>query len=192
MVKKFIDKKHATTYKLVYRSQEDPLAFEEGGTDRVFVEVGRGRGSAKKNKGKSIDQTVQQSLKDLSLDGLDEDDLDRQAGQAALYGVYLDDRDYDYTKHLRTVGTGGGVLLEAPSASKDKSASGGIQFADMSDDEDMEESEAGPSKFAMPAELLPSSHRMNIKGEAFPTGIQPHMNPTVREALEALEDDDVD
>ncbi|KAJ1936745.1 Protein ltv1, partial [Linderina macrospora] len=186
MPKKFIDKKKATTYKLVYRSQDDPLAFEEGASDRVFVEVGKS--GQLKNKGKVLDpdQTMEQSLRDLNLDDIPEEDLDepRDAGQAALYGVYLDDRDYDYTKHLRKVGSGGGVMLEAPGAKKEQAA--GIQFTDDG------ETVAGSSKFAMPAELLPSQHHMDIKAEAFPTGLQPNMNPNLREALEALEDEDVE
>ncbi|KAJ1953646.1 Protein ltv1, partial [Linderina pennispora] len=189
MPKKFIDKKKATTYKLVYRSQDDPLAFEEGASDRVFVEVGKS--GQPKNKGKMIDpdQTVEQSLRDLALDDIPEEDLDgpRDAGKAALYGVYLDDREYDYTKHLRVVGSGGGVMLEAPGAKKERAA--GIQFTE---EEEEEEEAAGPSKFAMPAELLPSQHRMDIRAEAFPTGPQPHMNSDLREALEALEDDGVE
>ncbi|KAI8325908.1 hypothetical protein GQ54DRAFT_295071 [Martensiomyces pterosporus] len=189
MVKKFIDKKHAKTYKLVYRSQEDPLAFEEGASDRVFVQVGRS-GAPKSRKGKDADQTFEQSLDDLKLDDIQEEDLDRQAGEAALYGVYLDDREYDYTKHLRKVGGGGGVLLEAPSLAKGEKMDGEIQFAD-EEDGHMVNAE-GSSRFTMPRELLPSSHRMNIKAEAFPTGIQPNMDLDVREALEALEEDDVE
>jgi hypothetical protein len=36
-------------------------------------------------------------------------------GQAALYGVYLDDSEYDYTQHLRPMGNQGAVFIEAPS-----------------------------------------------------------------------------
>ncbi|KAJ2783841.1 Protein ltv1 [Coemansia interrupta] len=178
MGKKFIDKKNATTYKLVYRSQEDPNAFEQGMSDRVFVEVKK-KGAAKTSaKGKEPQaQTLQQSLMDLNL-GISEQDLAQdEAGQAALYGVYLDDRDYDYTKHLRPVGSGGGVILEAP-GKKERPA--GVQFVDGE--------EAGDG--LLPAEVLPSMHRMDIKSEAFPTGPQPFMDRNLREVLEALEEDE--
>ncbi|KAJ2561938.1 Protein ltv1, partial [Coemansia sp. RSA 1836] len=90
MGKQFIDKKSAKTYKLVYRSQEDPLAFEEGASERVFVAVNKNEPS-RSARGKDADQTVQQSLRDLRLDDIAEEELDQQAGKAALYGIYLDD-----------------------------------------------------------------------------------------------------
>ncbi|KAJ2802461.1 Protein ltv1 [Coemansia helicoidea] len=176
MGKKFIDKKSATTYNLVYRSQEDPLAFEEGSTDRVFVEAARKGARGRAAQSKHADQTVQQSLRDLQLDDGGADGGQRQAGEAALYGIFLDDRNYDYTKHLRAVGTGGGVLLEAPSAAaKEKRAAVEIRDA-----------------VALPAEVLPSQHRMDIRSSAVPRGLQLDMDPEVREALEALDEDDAD
>lgn len=37
------------------------------------------------------------------------------AGEAAKYGIFYDDRTYDYTKHLKSVGeAAGAVLLTAP------------------------------------------------------------------------------
>ncbi|KAI9501282.1 Low temperature viability protein-domain-containing protein [Coemansia spiralis] len=183
MGKKFIDRKSAKTYQLVYRSQEDPLAFEEGSSERVFVELQKNRG-AKKSKGKETDQTVQKSLRDLQLDDIDDEgDIDKDVGQAALYGIYLDDREYDYTKHLRQVGTGGGVLLEAPTKKEKQS---GIQILDV-DDDDIKN-----SKGSLPAEVMPSKHRMDIKSEAVPTGLQPYMNPNLRDVLEALDEEEVD
>ncbi|KAJ2845160.1 Protein ltv1, partial [Coemansia brasiliensis] len=153
MSKHFVDKKKAKTYSLVYRSQEDPLAFEEGSTDRVLVE--RGRRKARSDKGKAADHLA------ADLDNLQ---LDDEAGKAALYGIFLDDRKYDYTQHLRQVGTGGGVLLQASSK----------QNSDL------------------PAEVLPSQHRMDIKSAAYPVGPQPFMDANVRDVLEALSDEDVD
>ncbi|KAJ1897112.1 Protein ltv1, partial [Kickxella alabastrina] len=185
MVKKFIDKKKATTYKLIYRSQEDPLAFEEGTTERVFVAVG-GKDEHKASKGKQPeDQTLEQSIRDLKLAGITEEDMeDEEAGKAALYGIYLDDREYDYTKHLRPVGSGGGILLEA-AAKKEKFS--GIQIMDVDEDEDG----VGASSL-IPIQAQPSAHRMDIKSAAFPTGLQPSMNTNLREVLEALDEEDVE
>ncbi|KAJ2454709.1 Protein ltv1 [Coemansia sp. RSA 2336] len=151
MSKQFVDKKKAKTYNLVYRSQEDPLAFEEGSTDRVLVE----RGRRKEQKGKAAEHLA------ADLDSLQ---LEDKVGKAALYGVFLDDSKYDYTQHLREVGTGGGILLDA--SSKQKSD--------------------------LPAEVLPSQHRMDIKSAAYPVGPQPFMDANVRDVLEALSDEDLD
>ncbi|KAJ2674248.1 Protein ltv1 [Coemansia sp. RSA 1085] len=152
MSKQFVDKKKAKTYSLVYRSQEDPLAFEEGSTDRVLVERGRRK---VQSKGKAAEQLAA-DLGDLQLED--------KVGKAALYGVFLDDSKYDYTQHLREVGTGGGILLNA--SSKHNSD--------------------------LPAEVLPSQHRMDIKSAAYPVGPQPFMDANVRDVLEALSDEDLD
>ncbi|KAJ1776850.1 Protein ltv1 [Coemansia sp. RSA 2167] len=159
MGKQFISKKSGKTYNLVFRSQEDPLAFEEGSTDRVFVERGKQRRAARGND----------VADDFAALGLNTNDA---AGQAALYGIFLDDRKYDYTQHLRKVGSGGGIMLEAP-AKKDKRS----EIAMRSD---------------LPAEALPSTHRMDIRSAPFPTGPQPYMDADVRDALEALSGDDAD
>ncbi|KAJ1665000.1 Protein ltv1 [Coemansia sp. RSA 1813] len=195
MVKKFIDKKSSKTYQLVYRSQEDPLAFEEGTTERVFVPAQRGAITTG-SKGKEVDQTIQRGFEGLHLDRIDEDVLDGGAGRAALYGVYLDDRDYDYTKHLRQVGTGG-VILEAPTKKENRPS--GIEILDREEDDCDSSGSQKESTIAhttrkgeLPAEALPSTHRMDIKSEAMPSGLQPHMDPNLRDVLEALEDDDVD
>ena len=41
-------------------------------------------------------------------------------GQAALYGIYFDDTEYNYMQHLKPIGTeAGAVFIEAP-ARKEK------------------------------------------------------------------------
>ncbi|KAJ2031341.1 Protein ltv1 [Coemansia sp. S610] len=200
MVKKFVDKKSSKTYKLVYRSQEDPLAFEEGTSERVFVAVNKNE-SGKGGRSRDADQTVQQSLRDLQLDAIPEEELDQQAGKAALYGIYLDDREYDYTKHLRPVGTGGGVFLDVAAKKEKHSGIGLLGMDSDSEDEDDDDNVAvmhsgsashQAGTFQLPAEVLPSRHRMNIKAEAFPSGLQPNMDLNVREALEALDDEEAE
>jgi hypothetical protein len=51
-------------------------------------------------------------------------------GEAAEYGVYFDDTEYDYMQHLRTVGeVSDAVLLEAPQ-NKDKGKSKEVVFGE--------------------------------------------------------------
>ncbi|KAJ2655237.1 Protein ltv1 [Coemansia sp. RSA 1200] len=189
MVKKFIDKKSAKTFQLVYRAQDDPLAFEDGSKGRVFVPTQRGAittGAKGKETAAIGSQAVQRGLEHMRLneeDGAEDydDALDAGgAGMAALYGIYLDDREYDYTKHLRQIGasggSGGGVILEAPGR-KEKQSGGGIQILDPT---------AQQQQSAM------THHRMDIRSEAVPTGLQPHMDPRVRDVLEALDDADAE
>lgn len=99
-----------------------------------------------------------------------------------MYGIYYDDTDYDYMQHLRTVGLQedgvDSVLIEAPTNSKGKSRTKEpIQLVEL------------------PPEVLPSTSEIprNFESqEAVPSsilGFQPDMDPHLRQALEALEDD---
>ncbi|KAJ1735534.1 Protein ltv1 [Coemansia sp. Benny D160-2] len=191
MVKKFIDKKSAKTFQLVYRAQDDPLAFEDGSKGRVFVPAQRGAittgAKGKETAAAGGSQAVQQGMEHMRLNGEEEEDADYAldaggAGMAALYGIYLDDREYDYTKHLRQVGadggSGGGVILEAPSRKEKQSGGGGIQILDPTTQQQQQ--------------ATMTHHRMDVRSEAVPTGLQPHMDPRVRDVLEALDDEDAE
>ena len=111
-------------------------------------------------------------------------DIHANVGEAALYGIYFDDTEYDYMQHLRTVGTEEGVesiLIEA-SQSRNKSK--------------LKAKRDGPSWLQdLPTEALPSKTEIprNFETqEAVPSsiaGFQPDMDPHLRQALDALEDD---
>ncbi|EEB89687.1 hypothetical protein MPER_12190 [Moniliophthora perniciosa FA553] len=86
-------------------------------------------------------------------------DKESRAGEAALYGIYYDDTEYDYMQHLRPIGIQEegveSVLIEAPQkAKKTQEAKQGAGIT-LRDD--------------LPAE--------------------PDMDPHLRQVLEALEDD---
>ncbi|RKP06241.1 Low temperature viability protein-domain-containing protein [Thamnocephalis sphaerospora] len=161
--KNFIDKKNARHFHLVHRSQRDPLIADAEASERVFVE-----GVSSAAAGKQADDSYDY-----------DEDLDEQpsrAGQAALYGVFLDDAEYDYTQHLRPMGNLGAVFLEAPS-------------------KDRKPTRQQPSRrripdVSLPQEVLPSTHEMSVglmNQQAMPQGLQPDMDPELREALEALD-----
>lgn len=116
-----------------------------------------------------------------------ERDVRANVGEAALYGIYFDDTEYDYMQHLRAVGTEEegveSILVEAP-LSQNKSRSRGK--AKVNSD--------GPLH-GLPAEAFPSKTEIprNFETqEAVPSsiaGFQPDMDPHLRQALDALEDD---
>ena len=107
-------------------------------------------------------------------------------GEAANYGIFFDDSEYDYMQHLKPVGLQEdgveSILIEAPSVEKGKGkakkSQAPIQFVD-----------------DLPKEALPSKQELprNYESqEAIPSsiaGFQPDMDPHLRQALEALEDD---
>lgn len=97
------------------------------------------------------------------LDVLRQQELEhdeRQTGEAAKYGIFFDDRNYDYQRHLRVIGeTPDAVFIPANASSRSKE----IDLVHMFDDEEL----AGNDSLAAAAKD----------------------DPAVREVLEALEDE---
>ena len=122
-------------------------------------------------------------------------------GEAAEYGVYYDDTEYDYMQHLRDLNSGDGsgesYFVEAPKAKKGKgkekvSLEDALKEATLQD-KTGEGSET--SSQLLDNDILPSR---NLKSATYQdqqdipdalAGFQPDMDPRLREVLEALEDE---
>jgi protein LTV1 len=102
-------------------------------------------------------------------------------GQAAIYGVYYDDTEYDYMQHLRAVGIQedgvDSVLIEAASTSKAQGKSKGIQLWDL------------PRGVLASTSELPRTYESQQAIPESIAGFQPDMDPHLRQVLEALEDE---
>jgi protein LTV1 len=103
-------------------------------------------------------------------------------GEASLYGVYFDDTEYDYMQHLRPVGMREdgfeSVLVEAPKRrTTSKKGDLPISLHDLPP-------EALPS-----ASELPRDFESQAAVQSSISGLQPDMDPHLRQTLEALEDD---
>ncbi|CAG8609852.1 7708_t:CDS:10 [Paraglomus brasilianum] len=166
--KPFIDRKTAKHYHLVHRSQRDPLINDAEASSHVLVE--------------HIPTNLRGKVPPIQKDA--EVDAENRIGQAALYGVYFDDTEYNYMQHLKPIGAeAGAVFIEAP-ARKEKTKTSLLAS--------IEEKAAG---IDLPPEVLPSSSEIPldiINQPAIPDelqGLQPDMDPSLREVLEALEDD---
>ncbi|KAK0739809.1 Low temperature viability protein [Apiosordaria backusii] len=180
---KWIDKKTATHFTLVYRPQNDPLIHDDTAPSMVLAPSQ----PSKNSKGKG--------LSDLASElGSDAASIRANEGEAANYGVYYDDTEYDYMQHLRDLGTGTGeaVFVEAPSVQK--SSAKGKQKMNLSDalaKMDLEHK----SEELLDEEILPSKNLQRLTYQAQQDvpdaikGFQPDMDPRLREVLEALEDD---
>jgi protein LTV1 len=87
---RFIDKTNSTTFQLVHRSQDDQRINDEDASDLVLKKIQKSGNITRKQLDDNNNEDDTQ---------LDHDD------QISNYGVYFDD-DYDYLKHMRSIGDG--------------------------------------------------------------------------------------
>ncbi|KAH9065872.1 LTV-domain-containing protein [Lactarius vividus] len=163
----------AQHFQLVHRSQRDPLINDPDASQHVLKPVVRE--NAKKGKSRA-DLEGQLTPSDLTLSS------ERpNVGEATLYGVYFDDTEYDYMQHLRSVGKQDegfeSILVEAP---KRRTVS---------------KTTTDNLPVSLPADIFPSASELphNFESQAAVqssiSGLQPDMDPHLRQTLEALEDD---
>jgi protein LTV1 len=141
-----------------------------------------------------LNDTKIKRLGDLASElGSDALSIRDNEGEAANYGVYYDDTEYDYMQHLRDIGEGTGeaVFVEAdPVLNKGKGKQQG-SLEDALRQLDLE----NRSTDLLDEEILPSKNlqRLNYQSQQdIPdsiAGLQPDMDPRLREVLEALEDE---
>ena len=125
-------------------------------------------------------------------------------GEAASYGIYYDDTNYDYMQHLRDVGDGSGeahfvdsmpVKFQGKGKGKGKVMKLEDALREASLDDRDAQSEAGiQSVFDDNVSYMSATRRernyqdqQDVPDEI--AGFQPDMDPRLREVLEALEDD---
>ena len=189
---KWINKKTAQHFTLVHRPQNDPLIHDESAPSMVLNPTEAPNASKPANS---------KALADLASElGAEAQGMRANEGEAASYGVYFDDTEYDYMQHLRDLGTGSGggdvVFVEADSKNKDKGK--GKQKATLEDalrqlDVD---GPGGAKKDLFDEDLLPSKNLTRLTYQSMQevpdviAGLQPDMDPRLREVLEALEDEE--
>lgn len=189
------DKKSATTFALVHRSQNDPRIHDAEASDMVFKEVA----APNSNKIKSRD-ALEEEL------GLGPESVRNNEGEAAEYGVYYDDTEYDYMQHMKDLGgSTEAYFVEAPQAVRKQNKGKGKQkledaLRETSLDDNYggsshEGVRLGRSAALLDADILPSKNLRNgtyQDQQDIPdalAGFQPDMDPRLREVLEALEDE---
>lgn len=155
--KKWVDKKTAQTYAVVYRSHEDAKFHDEEAGEHVLVPVERKNKRTKPKK--KAPGPVRENL-----------------GEAALYGIEFDDREYDYMQHLKPIGQGNGVFI-AREDPKERVKDILIKEDIVADPE--KKTKVGKDDY----------QKMQAVPDAI-GGIQPDMDPNLREVLEALEDEE--
>ncbi|KAH6978633.1 Low temperature viability protein [Fusarium venenatum] len=183
MPRKWIDKKSAQHFTLVHRPQNDPLIHDENAPAMVLNPTQTKKGSSKSK-----------DLDDLASElGYEAEGVRANEGEAASYGVYYDDTEYDYMQHLRDLNTGGGEVVFVESAASTNKGKGKQKqsLEDALKKLDIEQS----AEDILDEDILPSKNLSRATYEAqqdIPDslkGFQPDMDPRLREVLEALEDD---
>ncbi|KAK2765997.1 hypothetical protein FQN54_007512 [Arachnomyces sp. PD_36] len=197
--KQWIDKKSATTFHLLHRSQNDPLIHEDSAEDRVLHKVAGPPVSDAQSTASSSKAT--RKLADLNQEF--QSKVRQNEGEAANYGVFYDDSSYDYMQHLKELGGGGGQaqFIEAAAKGKGKGkaekledALGKVSLDDGASSKSHEISEFGSVygddyySTASSYSRQPSYQDQQNIPDAI-AGFKPDMDPRLREALEALEDD---
>ncbi|KAL2152538.1 hypothetical protein VTH82DRAFT_5722 [Thermothelomyces myriococcoides] len=184
---KWIDKKTATHFTLVYRPQNDPLIHDESAPSMVLNPTQPA--NKKSSKGKGLSELASE----LGSEALSIRDNE---GEAANYGIYFDDTEYDYMQHLRDLGQGGGeaVFVEANPVLNNKKKGKGKQGQSLEDalrqldlqnkSEELIDKDMLPNK-----NLQPLTYQAQQDVPDAIAGFQPDMDPRLREVLEALEDD---
>ncbi|KAK5993329.1 Protein LTV1 [Cladobotryum mycophilum] len=180
---KWIDKKTAQHFTLVHRPQNDPLIHDENAPAMVLNPIQPVPGSKVKH------------LDDLASElGSETESIRENEGEAASYGVFFDDSEYDYMQHLRDLGSGGGgdvVFVESTATLNKGKGKQKQSLEDALKQMDLEQK----SGELLDEEMLPSKNLTRLTYQAQQdvpdaiAGFNPDMDPRLREVLEALEDD---
>ncbi|KAL8279747.1 hypothetical protein RQP46_007842 [Phenoliferia psychrophenolica] len=186
MNKSLFKRPGAKHFQLVHRSQRDPLIHDPDASPHVLKEVETSQLRKPSQPGASTSTATASEV------GGDE-----ELGDAAGYGVFFDDREYDYMQHLRSVGAGNdSYLVEAPlppGAKKGKQRARDAEFEIK--DAPLEHTSQPSSKVHLPEDSLPShpldeiSYSDLTSTQAPQLGLQPDLDPSIREVLEALDDE---
>ncbi|KAI2641544.1 Low temperature viability protein [Hypomontagnella submonticulosa] len=187
---KWIDKKTAQHFTLVHRPQNDPLIHDTEAPAMVLNPTALPNAS----KAKKLDDLASEL-------GSDAERIRANEGEAANYGVYFDDTEYDYMQHLRDLDSGNGagevVFIEADNGPSNKNKGKGKQKQSLEDalrQLDVEDKERKRDEL-FGDDFLPSKNLQHVTYQAqqdIPDaigGFQPDMDPRLREVLEALEDE---
>ena len=138
--------------------------------------------------------------------GLDPSSIRDNEGEAALYGVYYDDTDYDYMQHMRDLGTssdgrfieGGCMQISSPREGKAKqtledalkdACLDDVRSADHGNEDGMGSTALIEADIQPPMSLKQTTYQHQQDVPDALAGFQPDMDPRLREVLEALEDE---
>lgn len=172
----------AQHFTLVHRSQRDPLIHDPDAPDRILAPTQRRRGAA----GQPVGRT---ELED-EFKGKERSNI----GEAANYGVYYDDTEYDYMQHLRPIGG----TYNSRRGGKDEEDDvdvvmlPGPAVANKGKQKQTSQIQLKEDQLDLPSDVLASKQELPrewSRGTEEKGGLRPDMDPHLRQALEALDDE---
>ncbi|MCJ1467924.1 hypothetical protein MMC07_006549 [Pseudocyphellaria aurata] len=195
----WIDKSTSTTFALVHRPQNDPKIHD---SSMVFQELAPSQAHKVKNR-----SDLESELFGGPDDGNQSTRLRDNEGEAAEYGVFFDDSEYDYLQHMRDldggIGDGRSHFIDATMKETEGKGKGKIPLDQALRDFSMEDRRSkveidrngARGSGLLDEEILPSK---NLRRTTYQdqqdvpdvlAGFQPDMDLRIREALEALDDE---
>ncbi|KAK4702694.1 protein LTV1, partial [Phenoliferia sp. Uapishka_3] len=180
MNKSLFKRPGAKHFQLVHRSLRDPLIHDADASPHVLKEVGDSQ--LRKNPQPAASGSAQAF--DSNTDEL---------GDAAAYGIYFDDAEYDYMQHLRSVGSANDTYLvaapEAPGTKKGKARARDAEF-EIKDTPEPSRRGVDLPEDSLPSHPLDEISYTDLTSAQAPTlGLQPDLDPSIRQVLEALDDE---
>lgn len=170
----------AQHFTLVHRPQNDPLINDDSAPSMVL------------NPTQQPNASKIKKLDDLASElGSDARSIRDNEGEAANYGIYYDDTEYDYMQHMREIGTGGGEAVFVEAKAPQNKGKGKQSLEEALKQMELEHK----SGDLLDEEILPSKDLQRLTYQSqqdIPdaiAGFQPDMDPRLREVLEALEDE---
>lgn len=158
------DKNNSVKFQVVHRSQQDSRYYDDDASSTVLVPI-----IDKKKKSTKIRATAAEDLKEI------ESQLKKDEGKAALYGIAYDDTEYDYLQHLKPIGSGEGIFISKKEVIDPKVKN--AKLAALLDDS------------VLPGEERAYNYQSQQDVPDEIAGFKPDLNPDLREALIALEDE---
>lgn len=190
---------NAQHFQLVHRSQRDPLINDPDAGSHVLLSYDPANQSRAKGKTRAELEADASVIRDKYGKP-----IRQNIGEAANYGIYFDDTEYDYMQHLRPINDDENVkrggenvdetvdtILVSSDANGKAKGKGKESFA-LKEGDDQGKKQPGLN---LPASVLPSQKEMpfsftsHLAVEPSLQGFQPDMDPHLRQALEALDDE---
>lgn len=210
-------KKSSTTYALVHRPQTDPLIHDSSAPSHILTPI-NGEPEPYNAAASSSNLASGTKIKrrhDLEQEFGSSGALRDNEGEAAEHGIFYDDSRYDYMQHMRDLGNAGiegtSTWLDPNEKTSQKNKKGKKNLEDALRDMGLDDTAStsasqiddtrslGGASFASSSA---SAWYRQDKGKARDTnyqsqqdvpdelaGFQPDMDPRLREALEALDDE---